>query len=597
MLGFLLYSQTFQHSFHFDDFIFIVNNPEIADLSNLKQIWEEGSAPTRFITYLSFAVNYHIHQFDVFGYHLTNITVHVINSLLVFMLAYLLCSTPRGRRDVVASRKFWLAGCVAALFVAHPIQTQAVTYICQRFASLATLFYLLTVCLYIQGRVSNRFRIVCFVAAVVSATVGMFTKQIVLTLPLMIVFVELCFFESFKWKGLKSLALYWKWILPVLGFVLIIPAVYSFDINTIIFREFESLSHRGEMLNSPRYFLTQSRVIWTYIRLLFVPINQNLLYDFPASYHFFELKTFVGFLGIGALIVTAWKLRVKNVWLTFGIGWFFIALLVESSIIPIRQVIFEHRCYLPFFGFALCVVAGSMKLIQRPRVLVVAVVSVLSVLSILTYQRNKVWANDITLWTDVLKKSPNMIRPYTHLATAYLKSGDIKRALEIYSQAIEVDPQRAESYNNRGNVYVVLRQYDLALADYQKALSLDDSLVKTHNNIGIIYNRKKQFKNALAYYDKAIALDNQNAGVYFNRANVYLQQNQLDQALLDYNQAIRHNPFHKKARYYRSQIHQVNRNFDMALHDIQEAQRLGLKVDQTYIQNLEQVIRESEAAQ
>lgn len=586
LYGIVLYSNTFQNSFHFDDFVFIVQNPELSNIFDINSIWNEGSAPTRFITYLTFALNYHIHGYQLFGYHLTNILIHIINTGLVYWLVSLLINALVHRRLFNENKKQTTAVIAAVLFLTHPIQTQAVTYLCQRFASLATLFYLLAVCLYLKARLmDSQTKVWFYCSAFCAGIMGMFTKQIVLTLPITIVLVEGLFLnrrrnERFSFKFL------WVFIAAMLVLFLTIPVVYSFNVQTILFREYNSLSHEGNSLNFMSYFLTQSRVIWTYIRLLFLPIGQNLLYDYPASYALSEPKVLLGFSGIGLFLYLAIRCWKTKPLVSFGILWFFTTLLVESSVIPIRHVIFEHRCYLPFFGFSLVAGAFFTEIIKDRYKLAAAILVVIMTLSVLTYKRNEIWANDITLWTDVIKKSPRVIRPYTHLATAYLNQKDFDSALNVYTKAIVLDPEQAESYNNRGNVYTVLNQHDLALKDYLTALSIDPTLEKTYNNIGIIYNKRKDFSQALAYYGKALELNSENAGVYYNRANVYLQLDQLDKAFEDYSRSIKLNPFQKKAFYYRSQIYASEERFTDALADIERAQTLGLKVDQTYINQL-----------
>lgn len=586
LFGIALYSNTFQNSFHFDDFVFIVQNSELSDISDIKSIWNEGSAPTRFFAYLTFALNYHLHGYNLFGYHLTNIFIHAGNAVLVFWLISLLGDSLIKRKVFSERRKQVTALIAAGLFLTHPIQTQAVTYLCQRFASLATLFYLLAVCLYLKARATEtRLKTLFYFLAVCAGLTGMFTKQIVLTLPITIFLVEWLFLNTDK-RSRSSLRSQWGFIMAMLALFLIIPAVYSFNIQTILFRQYESLSHTGDTLDFISYFLTQSRVIWTYISLLIFPIGQNLLYDYPASYTVLDPKVILGFSGIGLLLFLAIRLRETKPFVSFGILWFFTTLLVESSVIPIRHVIFEHRCYLPFFGFSL--VAGFLftEIIKDRYKLTAAILGIVMTLSVLTYKRNEIWADDITLWTDVIKKSPNVIRPYTHLATAYLNQKDFDSALNAYTRAIVLDPGQAESYNNRGNVYTVLNQHELALKDYLKALSIDPTLEKTYNNIGIIHNKRKDFKRALVYYNKALELNADNAGVYYNRANVYLQLNHLDKAFADYSQSIKLNPFQKKALYYRSQIYASEQKFADALADVEKAQTLGLKIDQEYINQL-----------
>ncbi|MCA9403554.1 MAG: tetratricopeptide repeat protein [Candidatus Omnitrophica bacterium] len=583
LAAFILYGNTLSSAFHFDDFIFIVQNPELTDPLDIRTIWGEGSAPTRFVAYWTFAWNYYFHQYDVTGYHVVNILIHALNTMLVYWVAGMLATRLAESNRMPVTRVRAAAVIAALIFLCHPLQTQAVTYLCQRFASLATLFYVLAVGCYVRGRMTAR--PVWWGAAGVAALAGMFTKQVVMTLPVMVLLTEWFFFRDAKITA-RAVWRHWKFIAAGGAVFLLIPAVYSFNVQSILLREYESLSHRGDTLNLWTYFLTQSRVIWTYIRLLVFPVGQNLLYDFTTSTVWWEPKVIAGFSGIIALTAVSLAWRRRYPLAAFGVLWFFTTLLVESSIIPIRHVIFEHRLYLPMFGFGL--VAAQVFTARRlPVKAGIAVVTAAVVtLSVLTVRRNAVWRDGITLWSDVLEKSPGLIRPYTHLATAYLNQGNYERALEIYSAAIAADPQRAESYNNRGNVYTVLKQYDLALDDYRQALVLDPTLEKTYNNVGIIYNKRKQFAEALDHYNRAIALNPTNAGAYFNRANVYLQRNELDRAFADYTRSIENNPFQKKAYYYRSQIYATGGDFENALQDVLEAQSLGVKVDTRYVEDL-----------
>lgn len=588
LAAFGLYSNTLGHAFHFDDFIFIVQNPELRNPFDILTVWNEGSAPTRFVVYWTFAWNYYFHQYDVTGYHVVNILIHGINTGLVYLLTRTMAERT-GQSNGAGNAAGRMAALAAAVvFLCHPLQTQAVTYLCQRFASLAAMFYLTAVWCYWRGRVSANGRGGWWAAAVLAGLLGMFTKQIVLTLPAAVLLTEWMFFRDARVDG-RGLLRQWK-ILAAAGVLcFIIPAVYKFNMG-ILLREYESLSHRGDTLNAGSYFLTQTRVIWTYLRLLVWPSGQNLLYDFPASYHWWDAKVMAGFAGIAVLIGAALRWRRVYPLAAFGVLWFFVTLAVESTVIPIRHVIFEHRVYLPMFGFAL-VAAELIGSRRRAAVILVIILTMGTVLSVLTYRRNAVWRDGVTLWSDVLKKSPGLIRPYTHLATAYLNQGEYQQALDVYSRAIAVDPQRAESYNNRGNVYAATKRLDLALADYHRALELDPTLEKTYNNVGTIYNQRKDFEQALVHYDRALDLNPSNAGAYFNRANVYLQKNELDKAFTDYSRSIEKNPFQKKAYYYRAQIYAQRGEYEHALQDIREAQTLGVKVDPGFVREVQQRLK------
>ena len=200
VLGSLIYSNTLRAPFVFDDEPFIVYNKNIKDLGNLTAIWQAAAVPSRFISFLSFAINYHFNGQEVSSYHLVNIGIHLINALLVYWLMMITL-----RRGAVPApfrggpgdpaptvyNRYLFSACVALLFLTHPIQTQAVTYITQRFTSLATLFYLATICFYASGRIYRK--PIYYGIAVFSAVLAMFTKEIALTLPITVILYDIYF--------------------------------------------------------------------------------------------------------------------------------------------------------------------------------------------------------------------------------------------------------------------------------------------------------------------------------------------------------------------------------------------------------------------
>ncbi len=191
-----------------------------------------------------------------------------------------------------------------------------------------------------------------FTVSILSGLLGMFTKEICFTLPIIIILFEYSFFKSSK-----------KYLLLIIPFLLIIPAMFIYKYRTFkaigfIFEGVPSQRFGDPLLTSTTYLLTQFRVIVTYIRLLFLPYGQNLDYDFPASQTILDLPTYGSYLLIIMILALGvWLFRKRRL-MAIGIFWFFITLSVESSIIPIRNVMFEHRLYLPMFGFCLFVVSG-----------------------------------------------------------------------------------------------------------------------------------------------------------------------------------------------------------------------------------------------
>jgi len=294
---------------------------------------------------------YAIHELDVFGYHLINILIHVMNGLFVWWLMQILLSISSNKTQPLSISRNLIALAAALIFVAHPIQTEAVTYTAQRITSLATFFYLFSLCCYLRGRLNKSHSFGWFIAAGVWAVLGMLTKQIVFTLPFLIILIE-CLFLAKEEGGIGDILKNqgW-WILGVLSFAWIIPLLMRFQMLELITREVQSRSHIGDTLNGWSYFLTQFRAIFTYIRLMFIPLGQNLDYDFPVSRGIFDISTMLGAIILLAIGFMAIRLCRDKVMMGFGILWFFITISVTSSIVVIPHVIFEHRVYLPMVGF------------------------------------------------------------------------------------------------------------------------------------------------------------------------------------------------------------------------------------------------------
>lgn len=573
--GVIAYSNSLDCSFHFDDAkLFGSSFVQAGDT------WAEWLRhfPNRPVGVASFYLNYYFHGLDVRGYHLINLIIHLINGVLVWWLVWLTLSTPVMRDAEINKHKQVIAFLTGLLFITHPLATQSVTYIIQRFASLAALFYLLSLALFVQGKLWQGERKVSwllFGGAVLSALLGMRTKEIVFTLPFAIILYDFCFLKRSPWQ--------WKWrdeSLLVAGAILFVFIYWALGVVSLKrFDPVEPGQGYAYAISMKEYFFTQFSVILTYIRLLILPVNQNLDHDFPIAGVFFQFRTILSFSALLLLFAAGVLLFKKYRLIAFGIFWFFLTLSVESSIIPISQnVIFEHRTYLPSVGFFIAL-TGLIFYFFTKRYLKAAVIILLivaSVNAVLTYERNKVWKNEYTLWADCLQKSPNKERSNENFGFALYKMGKFKEALHYYNRAISISPNYAGAYNNRGTAYAglgkyeaAIESYDLAirlkpadpiyyfnkamayrdLGRYQKAIEIlnqaierKPNYIEAYNNKGAIYVAIGQFETAVATYNELVRLNPDNAAGYFNRAIAYARQGQHQRAIADYQQAIRLRP-------------------------------------------------------
>jgi hypothetical protein len=375
----IVYSNTFNATFHFDDTPNIIENYELRDIKNLPKI----IMGPRGVTKATFALNYAIGGLNVAGYHIVNTLIHIINGILVYFLLFHILSN-------ISTDEFWskkIAVYSALLFAVHPVQTQAITYIVQRMESLAALFFLLGLLVFAKATEASTMqkRVILYACVVITYFVGFKSKEIAITLPAIIFLYDLYFVNSGEIRGVAG-----RWPLYA---VLVLIAIYLTVSTVVPLGGFGDLSEESsglagavtapageapsigfgvQSISPKEYLFTQFNVLLYYIILLFVPVNQNLDYDFPISRGLFEvpqikegtvlnfpipppivslviLMVIIGF-ALYFFIRSRKKADPRLLAVSFFILWFFIILLPTSSFIPIIDVIFEHRVYLPSLG-------------------------------------------------------------------------------------------------------------------------------------------------------------------------------------------------------------------------------------------------------
>jgi hypothetical protein len=237
LLGIIIYSNSFDCSFHFDDLTRIVDNTSIHKLADVKAWW--NSYPSRPIGMFTFALNYHFNQLDVWYYHLFNLIIHLINACLVWWLTLLIFSSPALKDDPIIKHKNVFAFIIALLFVSHPLATQSVTYIIQRMAALMAMFYILSLILYVKARLTNKgnsYKILFFTGSFISAMLAMLTKENAFTLPFAILLFEFFLLRtkklSINFRDYRVILL----IAAFLGLIIIVALKFSFSIFNPILR-------------------------------------------------------------------------------------------------------------------------------------------------------------------------------------------------------------------------------------------------------------------------------------------------------------------------------------------------------------------------
>ena len=344
----IAYSNTFNASFHFDD------NPAIVENAAMKRVTAENFMQmlqgTRPVVNLSLMLNYQLSGLNVVGWHIFNVGCHIANSIFVYLLILWTLSLP-SLRERYGDRAKRMALFGALLFGVHPIQTESVTYIISRTELIATFFYLASFLFFIKGAKTGKYSY--YTGSFFMALLAMGSKEWSVTLPAMLLLYDFLFLSD---GTLKPVLSRWKaHVLVMLSWGLLVYTMSTTKLSGAGF------SVSGQNNITPwTYLLTSLNVLWTYIRLLFLPINQNLDYEYPVARTLFEFPTLLSLIGHICVVAAGFWLYVKKRWtvIPFGAAWFYITLSPTQSFVPILDVIFEHRIYMPSIGIFILFIAA-----------------------------------------------------------------------------------------------------------------------------------------------------------------------------------------------------------------------------------------------
>lgn len=550
-----VYANTLHAPFHFDDYGSIVKNPLIRNLDaftdpsqalRYRQI--EGIdlsklfAP-RIVTYFTFALNYRIHGLDVRGYHIFNISVHVINAALVYLLVILLLRTPLHATKELSARASEVAFATSLLFAVHPVQTQAVTYIVQRASSLSAMFYLACMTAYLMARMSAQgwLRWAMFGVSACSALLAMKSKETAYSIPLAIAAIEALLFSG---RGFK------RWAFSIAMALLVVVAfVHGHMIVGGEMKDIDAATRLQSAMPRAEYLLTELKVVVTYLRLIALPVAQNLDYDYQPAQGLADLKLLWAMLVLCVLVGLSIHGYRRHGLITPALGgaFFFIALSVESSIIPIVDVIFEHRVYLPSVGIIFAAVCLAFYL--APKRAVMAAMLVLAIaLSVTAHMRNRVWASEIALWQDTATKSPLKARPHFNLADAYEEGGRYADALKEYEAAASLAPQDVRAQAGLAGMYYKLGRLDEAAAVLDRALSIEPRDAELWSNLGIIHQKRGRYAQSALVFERAASLGLRSPFVFYNLGETYVKLGNIDGALRAFDMALAIEPGYEPAR-------------------------------------------------
>jgi len=526
LLAIIIYVPAIHAPFVFDDEVNITTNAMLPDFANF---WPPLGS--RYLAFLSFALNYAIGGLNPLGYHLVNMLFHILSALTLYGLVRSLFRTPamRGRAEKGGNSALanHIALITALIFTAHPLNTQAVIYITQRFTSMAALFYLLSLYLYLKWRLAEKslVSLLFYILSIITAILAAKTKEISFTLPFVIVLAEYVFFtEPGRWISKKRLyyLIPYALVLIIIPLSILGPELGLWDSGAVVGN---GLTRGQQVLDlkdlSPySYLMTQFTVVPKYIKLFFVPFPLNLDYDYPLYHSFFSLKVMAGFVFLlfifTASLVTASFARRRHrpllLMATAGILWFFITLSIESTVIPIRDVIFEHRMYLPGAGLALALSVLIVDILRRGkkqaigRAVLITAIIITTPLTVIALGRALVWSDAVRLHEDIVRKSPNKARTHNNLGAFYMKKGQLDKAVIEFRKTIAMKAPFVIPYKNLARIYILQGKFMEAAELYKKILTFTPKKTEFYYNLGFALDKAGFREEALDNYEKFVKL-------------------------------------------------------------------------------------------
>ncbi len=561
-VGIAAYLNSFSGAFVLDDRPAIINNLQIR---HLWPPWKTMAGSLRPLTKLSLAINYALGRLNPWGYHLVNLAVHLLAALTLFgIIRRTLSREPlRNRYGPNAPRLAMLA---ALIWAVHPIQTESVTYIIQRAESLMGMFYFLTIYGLIRtAEAPDPLSKNLWTAATISfCALGMASKPVMVTAPLAVLLYDRVFLSTSLKEALRRRRLY-------LG----LASCWVLLAGLLISASEPSAGFRSA-LNPLAYAAAQPGVTLHYLKLSLWPHPLCLDYNWPLPKN--PVEILFPLLVAGSLLALA-LFCVRRLPSAGFLGiWFFLTLSPSSSFIPLNDLAFEHRLYVPLAAIAVLGVLGTENLFHRFKIpdtfQRLTAVGIIFVLALLTILRNQDYRSELSIWSDTAAKRPENPRAHYNLGNALAEQGLFKEATTSYTEAIRLKHNYAEAHSNWGFALARQGQWQGALTHYREAIRLKPQLAEVHNNLGLALTHLGKREEAIDQFNETLRLDPRFSEARNNWGNVLAQQGRFQEAIRQYELALQINPNSAEAYYNLGNIFAQQGQPNEAIRHYAEALRL-----------------------
>ncbi len=569
-----------------DDSTYVTQNNHIQSGITLKELrWAFSTTHGEYwhpVTWLSLMLDYHLFGLNAGGYHVINVILHILSTLLLFWLF---------KRMTGA---IWQSAFIAAVFAMHPLHVECIAWIAKRRDLLSAFWGIMTLCLYVYY--TEKPFIKRYLLIFIPFVLALMSKPMVVTLPVIMILLDYAPLGRFRFRHINLIL--WRVLEKVPFFIL--SVLFSFI--TMYARDDELMT----------LFPLSSRIsnaivaFVTYIEKTFYPHDLIIVQLFPVQIPVWQvLVSAILIVVISAAVIKALK---YSPYLLVGWLWYTITILPVLGIIQYGPLsMSDHHTYLPSIGISIMLAWGIPLLFPREnirtKVLFPAGIAAVVILAVLTWRQCSFWENGITLFSHTLQITPNnyfvhhrlgvellknkdferaiahyneaiRLNPdsphyYCDRADAYIETGQFSRAMDDYGQAIRLRPYEGQFYSNRGNAYAKLGQDKLAMDDYNEAIRISPDLAELYYNRGTAYAEFGQYLLAIEDFDKAISLDPDFVDAYYNKGTLYAKIGQYQPAIEDFNKAIKLKPNYILAYHSRAVAYLFQGNNQDGCHDAQ----------------------------
>ena len=534
-LTFLTYSQVLDYEFlNLDDDQYVTENTHIIKGFNYKfVIW----AFTQFyasnwhpLTWLSHMLDFEVYGLDPLGHHLTNLTFHIFNILLLF--GVLLKMTGR----------VWRSAFVAFLFALHPLNVESVAWIAERKNVLSGFFFFLTLWAYLHYLEKKQYYWIIFLFF----GLGLMAKPMLVTLPFLLLLLDFWPLKRLRLGEIDSLESGINKGVSLGRLITEKGPLFILVIGSSVITYFAQREGGAVISNEFRSFYSiaaNALVSYVeYLRKMLWPRDLSVFYPHLGD-GIAEWKALT--CGIFLALVTILIVRFirKVPYLTVGWFWYLGTLVPVIGIVQVgEQSMADRYTYLAMIGVFICIAWGIPELIKNQKILSVMAAIYIVLLTVTTWGQIKYWKNSITLFEHAISinenETPNFVIAYNNLGHALLTENRFQEAIVKFQRAIKINPNYSKPQNNLGSAFSELKKYDQSIKHYQQAIKIEPNYAEAFNNLAKALRQTGKINESIVYFKEAIRLKKNYGDAYFNLGVTLSQQGQIGEAIVQYQKAL-----------------------------------------------------------